>query len=804
MKFNLFCGGIKNTKPTKEITIEQFCEILKDENLKKSIDKIYACNDKKERQELKSKLDYVTFAGTFEERGDSNLLNYSGFICLDFDNLDNAALIKEVVMQKDKYVHLVFISPSGKGLKVIIKHPKSIKSKEEYNLIVKNAYIYFENQYKLKGDKNTYDLSRACYVSYDAKYIFKDKSTIFDKIDLIEKSKKEISNKTPETKKRKDIFFTQLLENQLTYIDDLKKTDEKNSIFLKNLAAWVCWDKENIEIAKEFVEKLGKEKPAKLLSWVEKSKKDKLKVNYYELAVWSKQYEANKLSELLSKQLEKSFKAYNEEEYIKALEIVENNPLKYCLEILTKRHIGEEHILLLLLASGISVGFDNRKFLLHIMGVGSSGKGKTDSMETVGKIFTNMYTITSASPKSIFYQSKDNKLPNKGILFYPENDNKEDFEALERVLTDDKEDIPSHNTVINGESVELAITQKNVFWRNSVKTSNDEDNQTNNRYYIYNVDESEQQDEKIYDLILNTWNYTETTSKEDLNIAKAITDILIQEKKIIYIPFVENIHLSRKDDRRIIKKFLKLLNAVVFFNRFQRINVGDFVIAYIDDFIIANYIWDKISRYESSKLSESESSIVETIASKNGICPTELSKFMKKDVSNLSKKLKDMEEKGIVYSENESITIIDETGNRKTVSKKKYYSSVGGTFGISFGSGLVNYFLTPESLETYFKAQNIEVLGNCKLGFGSFGTESETPYEKMVEKIVGDFGVSLSLKIIPLDIYKYYNNIYNSSIAPLSENRALVDEVPNDYQTTTKRLPKQKGSSLKHNGGILN
>jgi len=60
---------------------------------------------------------------------------------------------------KDKYTHLPFVSPSGKGLKCIIKIPE-VKSDEEY----KQYWISLERHYSFpENDTATKDVARACY-----------------------------------------------------------------------------------------------------------------------------------------------------------------------------------------------------------------------------------------------------------------------------------------------------------------------------------------------------------------------------------------------------------------------------------------------------------------------------------------------------------------------------------------------------------------------------------------------------------------------------------------------------------------
>ena len=61
----------------------------------------------------------------FTKRNDLSLTEHSGIICLDFDSYEKQRdlLQDKENLSKDKFVFSVFISPSGNGLKVLVKIP---------------------------------------------------------------------------------------------------------------------------------------------------------------------------------------------------------------------------------------------------------------------------------------------------------------------------------------------------------------------------------------------------------------------------------------------------------------------------------------------------------------------------------------------------------------------------------------------------------------------------------------------------------------------------------------------------------
>jgi hypothetical protein len=134
---------------------------------------------KPERQELKKLLPAICFSGTFNKRTDASLLNHSGLICLDFDGYDKQKdlLQDKENLSKNKYVFSVFISPSGNGLKVLVKIPADAENHTNYfNSLEK----YFNSPYFDKTSKN---ISRVCYESFDPLLHINENSSIWDVIE---------------------------------------------------------------------------------------------------------------------------------------------------------------------------------------------------------------------------------------------------------------------------------------------------------------------------------------------------------------------------------------------------------------------------------------------------------------------------------------------------------------------------------------------------------------------------------------------------------------------------------------------
>jgi hypothetical protein len=174
--------NIKDTDTPFYRPIDKILERIKDGSSKDLVKSIRSEKNKGERNELKKMLPAVCFSGTFNKRNDSSIIEHSGFICLDFDGYEKQKQLlqdKESI-SKDKHVYSVFISPSGNGLKVLVKIPQEIDNHVSYfNSLEK----HFGSQY---FDKTCKNLSRVCYESYDPLIYINENSSIWDKLEEVE------------------------------------------------------------------------------------------------------------------------------------------------------------------------------------------------------------------------------------------------------------------------------------------------------------------------------------------------------------------------------------------------------------------------------------------------------------------------------------------------------------------------------------------------------------------------------------------------------------------------------------------
>ena len=170
---------IKKTSQPFYRNVNLVLKRIQDGASKEIVKKIRAEKDKSNRNILKQKLPAICFSGQFTKRSDKAIKEHSGLICLDFDGYkSNRDMLQEKEkLSKDKYVYSVFISPSGNGLKVLVKIPPSTEDHKSYFL---SLQTYFNSEY---FDKTCKNVSRVCYESYDPLIYINAQSSLWDKIE---------------------------------------------------------------------------------------------------------------------------------------------------------------------------------------------------------------------------------------------------------------------------------------------------------------------------------------------------------------------------------------------------------------------------------------------------------------------------------------------------------------------------------------------------------------------------------------------------------------------------------------------
>jgi hypothetical protein len=142
------------------------------EMLKKIRSDIWADAIKRCRKdpEYKTHLPVFTPTGTFHRRGIAGLEQYNGLICLDIDHVENPEDLKEKC-RGIPWVFAAFVTPGGKGLKVMVP---THAGEENYRQMEEEVANAFEEVTGFARDRRCKDISRVQYVSWDPLLLIND------------------------------------------------------------------------------------------------------------------------------------------------------------------------------------------------------------------------------------------------------------------------------------------------------------------------------------------------------------------------------------------------------------------------------------------------------------------------------------------------------------------------------------------------------------------------------------------------------------------------------------------------------
>lgn len=171
--------NVYKSKEPHNISIRKAFDRIRSGKSKDLIAKIRAAETKDDKLNLKKQLPSICFAGTFKHRDNHGIIDHAGFICLDFDHLSSPEKLLEFKeeLKKNKYVFAAFISPSGDGMKVIVRIPKDIKNHSGYATSLGKWF----DQDDQKVDELK-DIARVCFESYDPDIYVNENAVVFDVI----------------------------------------------------------------------------------------------------------------------------------------------------------------------------------------------------------------------------------------------------------------------------------------------------------------------------------------------------------------------------------------------------------------------------------------------------------------------------------------------------------------------------------------------------------------------------------------------------------------------------------------------
>ena len=164
------------------IPLMDFLNQVKYGTWKEPIEALRSEPDPEKRKWLKRNLPSVTISGVFGERNEANLLEHSGFICIDVDHFDDKKPFLE-----DPYTFSLMKSASGGGLAVIVKVDPE-KHKESFKWLQN----YYFKTYGIVVDPAPQNVASLRFVSFDDEIHINEKSRKSKVLSIKEKKRKSL------------------------------------------------------------------------------------------------------------------------------------------------------------------------------------------------------------------------------------------------------------------------------------------------------------------------------------------------------------------------------------------------------------------------------------------------------------------------------------------------------------------------------------------------------------------------------------------------------------------------------------
>ena len=163
-QISVFKNLLKSKDVPYIIPLWKSLERIKIGKSKELVQEVRDAKTKEEADSIKKNLPCILFGGEFKERNKKGLVNHSGLMVIDFDKYESNDKMYDHLheLKKNPFIITLFISPSGKGIKGVVRIPHSDQfTHEKYFKEFANEfnYDYF--------DKSNCNVDRVCFESYD-------------------------------------------------------------------------------------------------------------------------------------------------------------------------------------------------------------------------------------------------------------------------------------------------------------------------------------------------------------------------------------------------------------------------------------------------------------------------------------------------------------------------------------------------------------------------------------------------------------------------------------------------------------
>lgn len=180
-------------------------DLIQSNKFKKQIEDlrvVLRTEGKKAYSDKKKSLPAFTPSGKFKGGRKASLIeHYSSFIILDIDNVAEKIFALTENLQRISYTYCAFVSPSGDGLKVLVRVDSN---QEQHKTAFNQLKAYYESILKVEIDPSGKDVTRLCFFTYDPNIYVNENAKTF-KVD-VSKSIPQAQVKVESTIATKDVL----------------------------------------------------------------------------------------------------------------------------------------------------------------------------------------------------------------------------------------------------------------------------------------------------------------------------------------------------------------------------------------------------------------------------------------------------------------------------------------------------------------------------------------------------------------------------------------------------------------------
>lgn len=353
--------------------------------------------------------------------------------------------------------------------------------------------------------------------------------------------------------------------------------------------------------------------------------------------------------------------------------IQDGKVIPFAKRVLNKLHAGDDIVKLKNFLCCLSAGLPE-KHRLHSLDVGKSQHGKSHVQRLQKYIFQNYWIdADSFSPKDPYYEAKKDPDVFKHKVLFADDLNQLNKEVLDIIkkMTDGDRDSVTHR-VVNTKTKDaeiLTIDGLPSVLANTCEVPEEEQNA--NRLLIGNIDESEQQAERVrkwqIEKETNAWN---PDHDKDIQTLKLIVSEIFKEHPTIKIPFIDRIDFMTKGQYNLYNMFIKLIKVITYANRHIRENNDNTVLSIEEDFNIAKKIFTDLYKYQIAQVNNSTIEVVEFLDHEIPKSVSEVSKHFKISDTATRKRLQRAHNAGLARWEYQT-GVVDYHGHEREVKAKE-------------------------------------------------------------------------------------------------------------------------------------